>query len=276
MVGRLQIHRCLAVTQNRRRCKIQTKTNRLCTKHQLPMLPKWIGHVLYDQLFVIDFIFRKHDIPYVVVYGSLLGCVRHGGIMTHDDDNDIVVFEQYRHSVANLVQEFREKGFLLSVTCIKESFALTNIWLPGHHIESPSTDIYFMDIDPSNNSFLQTTCSNTFGWSENERKMNYITRHNIERLHLGSPILRFSIPVSDKREHDLDLWYPGWKTRLVFDKGSLHMNCTMNMNFLNKYVCIDTDRVTLNRYLPKHVPLDDSKQTLRDGFSIFQSTDEYF
>lgn len=40
-------------------------------------------------------IFRKHNIPYFLIFGSLLGCVRDGGYIPWDDDIDIAVMPEY-------------------------------------------------------------------------------------------------------------------------------------------------------------------------------------
>ena len=42
-----------------------------------------------EMLKVLDGICRKHDIPYWIASGTLLGCMRHGGFIPWDDDLDV-------------------------------------------------------------------------------------------------------------------------------------------------------------------------------------------
>ncbi|MEP1094765.1 MAG: LicD family protein [Cyclobacteriaceae bacterium] len=45
----------------------------------------------YDLIKYTDYVLQKHDIPYTVALGTLLGTIRNGGIMPWDDDADIYV-----------------------------------------------------------------------------------------------------------------------------------------------------------------------------------------
>lgn len=58
-------------------------------------------------------ILEKHDIPYFLTYGSLLGAVRHQGFIPWDDDFDLYLFDDsYDEAMTVLGSELPEDMFL--------------------------------------------------------------------------------------------------------------------------------------------------------------------
>lgn len=76
-------------------------------------------HILddfYDLVKYSDYLLTKHNIAYTVAYGTLLGTVRHGGIMPWDDDADLYIHvpnDQYKEMMLSLKEEMRKDGYLL-------------------------------------------------------------------------------------------------------------------------------------------------------------------
>lgn len=65
---------------------------------------------MLDILVEIDKICRKHNIPYWVDYGTLLGAVRHSGFIPWDDDLDISMMkEDYKRFLAVAQQELPDQ-----------------------------------------------------------------------------------------------------------------------------------------------------------------------
>lgn len=78
---------------------------------------------MLDMLIEIDKICRKHDIPYWIDYGTLLGAVRHRGFIPWDDDMDISVCEKdYKHLREVLIAELPDKYAFQDTSTDKYAF----------------------------------------------------------------------------------------------------------------------------------------------------------
>jgi lipopolysaccharide cholinephosphotransferase len=65
---------------------------------------------MLDILIAVDKICRKHNIPYWLDYGTLLGAVRHGGFIPWDDDVDISMMkDDYNRFLAIAPKELPEQ-----------------------------------------------------------------------------------------------------------------------------------------------------------------------
>lgn len=87
---------------------------------------------LYRAFKVIDMVFAKHQIPYWLDGGSLLGAVRHGGVIPWDDDGDIEVFAGDFSKIVALKEELAEHGLVLHVDMRRCAVARLQIRKPVH------------------------------------------------------------------------------------------------------------------------------------------------
>lgn len=71
------------------------------------MHPKWAGR-FYEMFKVIDHILSKHNILYTLSGGSLLGAVRHEGIIPWDHDGDIDILDEDYDELLSLKEEFKK------------------------------------------------------------------------------------------------------------------------------------------------------------------------
>ncbi|WP_300393487.1 LicD family protein [Fusobacterium sp.] len=55
-------------------------------------------------------ILEKHEIRYCLIYGTLLGAIRENDIISHDEDADIIIFDEYRKKFIDLLFNIKEEG----------------------------------------------------------------------------------------------------------------------------------------------------------------------
>lgn len=72
------------------------------------------ANTLYRTMATIHDIFTKHKIPYWVTGGTLLGAVRHGGMIPWDDDLDICMMLKDVPKLKKLTKVFEKAGYELS------------------------------------------------------------------------------------------------------------------------------------------------------------------
>jgi phosphorylcholine metabolism protein LicD len=83
------------------------------TDARMPRANPWFIGRLYQTLKIVDQIFTEHNIPYWIDGGTLLGAVRHGGIIPWDYDADIEIFDTDRERVLALKEEFARYGLIV-------------------------------------------------------------------------------------------------------------------------------------------------------------------
>lgn len=80
--------------------------------------------IIYDIVYTIDDFCKKHNIQYCLYGGSLLGAIRHNGIIPWDDDADLAMVGEEYDRFIKLFQEEGPKGYEL----------LSDETTPGYHM----------------------------------------------------------------------------------------------------------------------------------------------
>lgn len=76
------------------------------SQHVNPIDPQDAAFVMLTAKEILD----KHHIPFMPLFGTLLGIIRENGFIKHDKDMDLGIMGQYREQFVDLIPEFEAKG----------------------------------------------------------------------------------------------------------------------------------------------------------------------
>jgi phosphorylcholine metabolism protein LicD len=88
-------------------------------RETVPLLSPERAKLFYETMYVCDMVLTKFGIEYSLTGGTLLGQLRHGGMIPWDDDLDVMVFNPHQSKMfeTEVVREFNKYGFNVFMEC---------------------------------------------------------------------------------------------------------------------------------------------------------------
>jgi lipopolysaccharide cholinephosphotransferase len=92
---------------------VEVKTAQTLTDAELPHMDPLTVGLFYDLMIKVDSVFRRNNLSYWATCGTLLGAVRHQGMIPWDDDLDIAIFSEDIPKLESLKNDLAEIGLEL-------------------------------------------------------------------------------------------------------------------------------------------------------------------
>jgi lipopolysaccharide cholinephosphotransferase len=122
------------------------------TDEEFKRFDQWVVDRVYGTLAVADALLRRLEIPYSIIGGTLLGAVRHGGLIPWDDDGDVYIRTEHLERLVGHAQPFLSaNGFGMAF----DDWASFKVFpLDGRTVEWHARVLYpFTDIFPMSSTF---------------------------------------------------------------------------------------------------------------------------
>lgn len=183
-----------------------------------PRIPQWTVDRVYGCLRVVDALLSELDIPYFAICGTLLGAVRHGGLIPWDVDGDVGI---RRDDVPRVLRESRrflaERGFGLGREL---RFALLKVFpldgykiRPWHRFRFPYVDIFPM-VERSTGRWTHAPLVTRLRWPG--EYFDHASFTTLQRYQFGP--LELTAPPTEIAHHYLTSSYgPTWRSEAYFD-----------------------------------------------------------
>ena len=119
---------------------------------------------LYQIMYDVDQIFTKYGINYIVEGGTLLGTIRHKGIIPFDDDADVEIDKNDVPLFLSTTIAFKNKGYDIVETWFGYKIFSENAkQVEGYNWKYPALDVFIVEKTGDRYKFSYDRAEKTFG-----------------------------------------------------------------------------------------------------------------
>lgn len=167
---------------------------------------------IYKNLKDIDRIFNKNNIKYIIEAGTLLGAVRHKGLIPWDDDADISIEDKYFNKFLSLKDEFRKNGYgMVKISLCYKLYPLNGKSIKGKIYKYPFVDVFFIKdygkyYHYSNKNALKTW-PKAYYTHDQFNKIRYYKFGNLRLPSISKPISHLNILYGPNWNKEVQIWY---------------------------------------------------------------------
>jgi len=163
----------------------------MTAKKKLLLTKPSIIKLLYQIMYDIKRIFEAYKIKYWAMSGTLLGAIRHNGIMPWDDDLDIGILNSDRNKILSLRKNLNVCGYKIVKTWFGYKVVFKNRKnIPGENFSFPSLDLFTFKLDTEKNMYIPVYKQVLDTW-KNEKfereQIDNLTKHEFGAFKLFIP-----------------------------------------------------------------------------------------
>ena len=172
---------------------------------------KHLQDELLKILLDIDYVCKKHDIKYMISYGTLLGAVRHKGFIPWDDDIDLLMHKsEAKKLVVKMREEFPEKYMVAEPLCDEQYvFKFIKIYKLGtEYVEMP-----YAGLDKFGMLFIDIFVFENVPANKTLRKIHNAVYNFFYRAASVCVDYKYPSPVVEQKAKEIKEVADFWKTR---------------------------------------------------------------
>lgn len=173
-------------------------------------MPQTTMIALYKMMYDIDKILNKYSINYFVDGGTLLGAVRHKGLIPWDDDLDIGIFSKDYNRLISILKDVEQYGYNYSTEGSIIKIYIKNLWIKDNKNNiwgTPTLDIFIWK-EKDDKIILKDI--------NNRKKWKNCWYYKNEMFPLKKyKFYNFNITGANNGKPYLDRFYPDWENKFI-------------------------------------------------------------
>lgn len=134
--------------------KLKLPNGKILKYTAVPLFPgvKQINKdIAAENLHLVKKILDSNEIPFQLAFGTLLGAIREHDFITHDEDIDLAILDEYRTKFLSVIPQMMETGFRV---CRYDRRDLLSIMRNGEYIDF----YFFRPYEPDNQFVYSSGC----------------------------------------------------------------------------------------------------------------------